>query len=330
MLGISIVFLFVAMGLVSGQTASKILPSPVPAFPSEHASSIVSPSINLTSSMSVTISSSPSTHSISPTISPNSSSPSPPPSSSTTPKPTTKPTTKPTPKPTPKPKPGGDYSVQENGKFCLLAMMDAYFVIPYKNQNKSMSATVQMPFKPSMFNNSGSKCGASPKLNVKWPKLNPFYEFTMEFESVKTGTNKSTEWQVSKLTLTATTKGNPDFKNGTEKPITVATNNMTELGGLKAGMEGYYMCAVNETYPFKTGGSMFLKYVKLQPFGVNNKTEMFGKEFNCVASKPTPKPNSDNNIVPIAVGCALAGLVLIVLIAYIIGRRKSQRGYEKV
>lgn len=34
------------------------------------------------------------------------------------------------------------------------------------------------------------------------------------------------------------------------------------------------------------------------------------------------------DIVPIAVGCALAGLVIIVLIAYLIGRKRSQaRGY---
>lgn len=34
------------------------------------------------------------------------------------------------------------------------------------------------------------------------------------------------------------------------------------------------------------------------------------------------------DIVPIAVGCALAGLVVIVLIAYLVGRRRAQaRGY---
>jgi lysosomal-associated membrane protein 1/2 len=34
------------------------------------------------------------------------------------------------------------------------------------------------------------------------------------------------------------------------------------------------------------------------------------------------------DIVPIAVGCALAGLVVIVLIAYLIGRRRSHaKGY---
>lgn len=47
-------------------------------------------------------------------------------------------------------------------------------------------------------------------------------------------------------------------------------------------------------------------------------------------SIPTPTKSPDSDIVPIAVGCALAGLVLIVLIAYVIGRRKSHRGYEKV
>ena len=37
-----------------------------------------------------------------------------------------------------------------------------------------------------------------------------------------------------------------------------------------------------------------------------------------------------NSIVPIAVGAALAGLVVIVLIAYLIGRRRNRKGYESV
>lgn len=38
-----------------------------------------------------------------------------------------------------------------------------------------------------------------------------------------------------------------------------------------------------------------------------------------------------NDVVPIIVGCALAGLVLMVLVAYLIGRRKSRaRGYQSV
>ena len=38
-----------------------------------------------------------------------------------------------------------------------------------------------------------------------------------------------------------------------------------------------------------------------------------------------------SDVVPIIVGCALAGLVVLVLIAYLIGRRKSRaRGYQSV
>lgn len=39
-------------------------------------------------------------------------------------------------------------------------------------------------------------------------------------------------------------------------------------------------------------------------------------------------PSDTPDVVPIAVGCALAALVIIVLIAYLIGRRRGQaRGY---
>jgi lysosomal-associated membrane protein 1/2 len=38
-----------------------------------------------------------------------------------------------------------------------------------------------------------------------------------------------------------------------------------------------------------------------------------------------------SDIVPIAVGCALAALVVVVLVAYLIGRRRArQRGYQSV
>ena len=37
-----------------------------------------------------------------------------------------------------------------------------------------------------------------------------------------------------------------------------------------------------------------------------------------------------NMLVPIIVGACLAGLIVIVLIAYFIGRHQSKRGYENV
>jgi len=37
-----------------------------------------------------------------------------------------------------------------------------------------------------------------------------------------------------------------------------------------------------------------------------------------------------NMLVPIVVGACLAGLIVIVLVAYFIGRHQSKRGYENV
>lgn len=50
----------------------------------------------------------------------------------------------------------------------------------------------------------------------------------------------------------------------------------------------------------------------------------FFVEFTCASDL------AKNNVVPIAVGAALAGLLLIVIVAYFIGRRNARAGYESV
>lgn len=67
-------------------------------------------------------------------------------------------------------------------------------------------------------------------------------------------------------------------------------------------------------------GTLSVSHLQLQAFHKHDNSE-FSAAKDCDAID-TP------DIVPIAVGCALAGLVLIVLIAYLIGRRRAQaRGY---
>jgi hypothetical protein len=55
--------------------------------------------------------------------------------------------------------------------------------------------------------------------------------------------------------------------------------NETELHSLSGNTNGSYKCSVEKTYTFDGKGEMFLKYAKVQPFGVpRNKTdEVFGE-----------------------------------------------------
>lgn len=65
--------------------------------------------------------------------------------------------------------------------------------------------------------------------------------------------------------------------------------------------------------------------VRLQSFMSSEDNGQFGEANLC------PDDFTTSNIVPIAVGIALACLVGIVLVAYVIGRRRNRaRGYESM
>mmetsp|Transcript_36836 Transcript_36836/g.58410 ORF Transcript_36836/g.58410 Transcript_36836/m.58410 type:complete len:366 (-) Transcript_36836:2174-3271(-) len=273
------------------------------------------------------------------------------PSSTIAPKPTSSPTLKPTttPKPTTLPPTYGNFSLEENGRFCLLAEFVAKITVEYKTKsNVTKTGTVVQHLDGTTNVNVTGDCGIgkdSSSLVLSWPKENPLYELTMKFEklpAVSANSNK-TKWEISDITFIATVEDNHAFLNFSGNTTNVISFyngskdfHTTELGS-------YYMCEAVKSIHLKNGwGDEFkvdssFSHLKLEPF-TNSTVNSFGNGSytECPQdrpkSSPSPSPTSskNNDIVPIAVGCALAGLVLIVLIAYVIGRRKSHSGYEKV
>lgn len=87
--------------------------------------------------------------------------------------------------------------------------------------------------------------------------------------------------------------------------------------------------------------------VQVQPFGLTGNQFGAGKEvqsmglFSCFWVKwlnfvffgllaEECQLDEDDMLIPIIVGAALAGLVLIVLLAYLIGRKRSHAGYQTI
>jgi lysosomal-associated membrane protein 1/2 len=90
-----------------------------------------------------------------------------------------------------------------------------------------------------------------------------------------------------------------------------------------------YECMVNQTIYEAKGViglvGIYTNSLKFEAFRVNDTS----KEFD--ANGVTRCSDDEvSQLVPIIVGAALGGLIIIVLIAYLIGRKRSRRGYESV
>ncbi|CAJ0967246.1 unnamed protein product [Ranitomeya imitator] len=90
---------------------------------------------------------------------------------------------------------------------------------------------------------------------------------------------------------------------------------------LKTTAHKSYKCNEKQTLQITSNLSIYTYNLQVQPFDVEG--DKFGPAVECAEDQ-------NGMLVPIIVGAALAGLVLIVLIAYLIGRKRSHAGYQTI
>ncbi|KAF8792386.1 hypothetical protein HNY73_003989 [Argiope bruennichi] len=93
--------------------------------------------------------------------------------------------------------------------------------------------------------------------------------------------------------------------------------------GTQAKVGNSFRCKTTDTI-LMGNATMQVYYIHIQAFGTAEDNG-FNTAEECEADDKV------SDIIPIAVGCALAALIIIVLIAYLVGRRRSrQKGYTSV
>ncbi|XP_076011748.1 lysosome-associated membrane glycoprotein 1a [Genypterus blacodes] len=197
----------------------------------------------------------------------------------------------------------GWYSVNNtNGTNCLLAQMGLQFNISVfsVSQNKTVREIVNLD--PGLTNTSGT-CTDSRATLVLMQERNTVLNFTF--------TLNSTKYHLSGISLTANWPGMTD-------PFSVTNNN---LDFLRSSLGRSYMCNAEQMLVVSPDFSLNTFKLQVQPFGVT--TSQFATAEEC-------QMDQDQMLIPIIVGAALAGLVLIVLIAYLIGRKRSHAGYQTI
>lgn len=193
--------------------------------------------------------------------------------------------------------------------------MAAQFNVSYVDNNKTIHRLVDIP---NNINATG-ECGKSEQtLTLLWGLNNStktaLNNFTLHF--VKNETEK--HYSLHHLEISLTEKSPTDKSNKTVILVHVVPQ-------FDTGLSNSYRClkeqSLNLTLAGKneTVGQLKVSHLQFQAFR-NDNTTVFGLAKDCSFDTP--------DIVPITVGCALAGLVVVVLIAYLVGRRRSQsRGY---
>ncbi|XP_026232219.1 lysosome-associated membrane glycoprotein 1b [Anabas testudineus] len=198
----------------------------------------------------------------------------------------------------------GIYQVtNSNGTTCLLAYMGLQLNITFDSQNKTVQDVVNI--QPNMTKSSGSCDSDTAFLNLTTDadKTSLIFNFTLNTTSKK--------YHLSEVSLSATW---PDMKD----PFSVRN---TSLDYLRSTLGYSYRCRNEQTLFVAQNFSINTFEVQVQPFGVTGK--QFGAAEEC-------QLDEDDMLIPIVVGAALAGLVIIVLLAYLIGRKRSHAGYQTI
>ncbi|XP_035212251.1 lysosome-associated membrane glycoprotein 1-like [Stegodyphus dumicola] len=189
----------------------------------------------------------------------------------------------------------GSWNVTEGNTTCIRADLKIRFKIPLASD---YSYIVLSPNASS----AQSDCNFS---NVSQTLVlsEPSYTFTMIFR------NDSKNIYVENITLEYTV------------PETGFVYNDSKLFSVKAGNS--YLCSSTEDVPLMNV-TMEVYHIHIQAFGIQKNGE-FSTAEECDSDYKV------SDVVPIAVGCALAALIVVVLIAYLVGRRRSrQKGYQSV
>ncbi|XP_077393495.1 lysosome-associated membrane glycoprotein 1b isoform X2 [Festucalex cinctus] len=199
----------------------------------------------------------------------------------------------------------GHYQVTgTNGSVCLLAYMGLQLNISFSSASLNQTVTDVVNIEPNTTKASGSCDTDSAMLRISdADKTNLTFFFTLNTTSKK--------YHVSEISLSAAW---PDMK----KPFSARNGSLDYLRGT---LGFSYMCHEEQTLTVVRALSINTFRLQVQPFGLTK--NQFDAAERC-------RLDEDDMLIAMVVGVALAGLVLIVLVAYLIGRRRSHAGYQTI
>ncbi|XP_043475113.1 lysosome-associated membrane glycoprotein 1-like [Leptopilina heterotoma] len=242
--------------------------------------------------------------------------PTPPPTTTTTTeKPTTVGPTTTTPVPVPTDK---KWSLNATNETCIVIQMAAQFEITYPlNKTAHFTQKLNLPANDAVVNGS---CGDKEQIIIlSWNSTKGSINDSFSLHFLKDEKNK--KYTLHHMELVILPQELPKYNSTSNQTLKF----VHETDEIPTGLGNSYRCLKETSFKMTMAGTndttavVKVNDVQFQAFKTDKNTS-FGLAEDCAFDTP--------DVVPIAVGCALAALVVIVLVAYLIGRRRAQaRGY---
>ncbi|XP_007466423.1 PREDICTED: lysosome-associated membrane glycoprotein 1 [Lipotes vexillifer] len=215
------------------------------------------------------------------------------------------PTVPPRPSPTPAPESPSvsKYNVSGTNGTCLLASMGLQLNVTYRTRDNT-TVTREFNIDPNKTTFGGSCTAQLVTLALRSGNLFLMLQFAMNASSSRVFL------QGVQLNMTLPNAREPTFR---------ATN--SSLRALQVAAGNSYKCNAEERVQVTEAFFLNIFRVWVQAFRVDG--DRFGPVEEC-------QRDARSMLVPVAVGGALAALVLVVLIAYLIGRKRSHAGYQTI
>lgn len=203
---------------------------------------------------------------------------------------------------------------------CILLDISCSVTVDLHVNSKVQTVTYDLPLKATA---SGTCVDQKSEINLVWSKgpANVMISMILAVQKEK--------WTVSNLGFTARTDNQPLVINATEKEVS-AWQNDTGILKMTATSGKSFKCDQHLDIPLKAENKVkvMIKQIHLQPFSSDAKKE-FGEADVCSPNAGRNPAEPVDTIVPTAVGCVLAGLIVILIITYIVGRCRRP-GYQKM
>ncbi|XP_076332309.1 lysosome-associated membrane glycoprotein 1-like [Tachypleus tridentatus] len=204
--------------------------------------------------------------------------------------------------------PNDKWTVKNKNETCIILTMDSFFSIKYKSNKNIGTGKLAVP-KHSLVDTNRSTCSAA---NYTQIIVLHFNNNSLMMTFTKSDKTVSITQMKLNYTLDDVNFPNASYQNETKE---VEVNDTL----FKVDQGKSYVCNKAQNIDFNVNVRMTISNLQVEAFRTDNSSDFSKDTFECIAD------DEISDIVPIAVGCALAGLVLIVLIAYIVGRHRNRK-----